>query len=114
MTILKTSKDLTTQDKYFLTMSPEVQKMADQKSQIIEISKWCIYSDLNKDDKEQIILAIATPENEIFATNSTTFRADFERMIDIFDNDGEEVHSIKVISGFSKANREFITCVYVA
>jgi hypothetical protein len=112
MKIIKTSKDLTAKDKYFLTMAPSVQKMKDQISQRIEISKWCVYEDTNSKGEEQTILSIATPENEIFATNSKTFMDDFERMIDVFAEDGIEVTAIEVISGTSKAGREFITCVY--
>lgn len=112
MKIIETSKDLTAKDKYFLTMSPSVQKMKDQISQRIEVSKWCVYEDLNSKGEEQTILSIATPENEIFATNSKTFMDDFRRMVDVFAEDDIEVTAIQVISGTSKAGREFITCVY--
>lgn len=112
MKIIKTSKELTAQDKYFLTMAPSVQKMKDQVSQRIEVAKWCVYEDKNSKDEDQTILSIATPENEIFATNSKTFMDDFSRMVDIFAEDGIDVTAIKVISGKSNAGREFITCVY--
>lgn len=112
MNIIKTSKDLTVKDKYFLTMSPSVQKMKDQISQRIEVDKWCIYEDENSKGELQTILSIATPENEVFATNSKTFKEDFQRMVDIFATDNIDVEAVEVISGTSKAGREFITCVY--
>jgi hypothetical protein len=112
MKILKTSGELKTKDKYLLTMSPEVQKMKDAVSQVIEVKNWCIYEDTNSKEELQTILAISTPENEVFATNSKTFIDDFQRMIDVFAEDSETVNAIRVTSGTSKAGREFITCVY--
>ena len=112
MEILVSGGQLTTKDKYLLTMSPEVQKMKDAVSQVIEIKNWCKYKDVNSKGEEQIILSIATPEEEIFATNSPTFIEDFEKMNEVFEADGEHVNSIRVTSGKSKADREFITCVY--
>jgi hypothetical protein len=64
--------------------------------------------------RTKTILSIVTPENEVFATNSPTFKEDFLKMQEMFADCGEEVHSVKVISGTSKAGREFITCVYVS
>ena len=112
MEILKTSGELTAKERYFLTMAPTVQKMKDAISQRIEIANWCVYSDVNSKGEFQEILAIATPENEVFATNSKTFMDDFEKMNAVFAECGEPVKAIVVTSGTSKAGREFITCVY--
>lgn len=112
MNIIKTSKDLTPQEIYFLTMSPTVQKMSGAESQIIEVEAWVLYEDENSKGELQTILAIKTPENEIFATNSATFKEDFVKMNELFERMGETVHSIKVTSGMSKNDRKFITCVY--
>ena len=112
MNIIKTSKDLTPKEIYQLTMSPEVQKMSDAQSQIIEVESWAVYEDENSKGELQTILAIKTPENEIFATNSATFKEDFVKMNELFEGMGETVHAIKVTSGTSKAGRTFITCVY--
>lgn len=112
MKIIKTSKELSAQEKYFLTMAPSVQKMKDVISQEIEIEAYCIYEDTNSKGEEQEILSIVTPEGDVFATNSPTFKEDFEKMHTMFNECGEKVTAIKVISGQSKAGREFITCVY--
>jgi hypothetical protein len=112
MEIMKTSKELSAQEKYFLTMAPSVQKMKDAVSQEIEVAAYCIYKDVNSKDEEQTILSIATPENDVFATNSPTFIEDFQKMLDMFTDCGEVVKAIKVIEGQSKAGRTFITCVY--
>jgi hypothetical protein len=112
MKILVVSKELSAKEKYFLTMAPSVQKMKDAVSQEIEVAAWCKYTDKNSKDEEQTILSIMTPENEVFATNSPTFIEDFEKMNTMFSESGETVKRIQVISGKSKADREFITCVY--
>lgn len=51
-----------------------------------------------------------TPEGEVFGTNSATFIDDFEKMAALFGPGG--VDAIEVVSGTSKAGREFITCAY--
>ena len=112
MNIKKTSKELSAVERYFLTQNPTVQKMKDAVSQEIELNNWCIYEDVNSKDEPQTILSISTPENEVFATNSPTFIEDFTKMQEMFADCGEKVSRIKVVSGTSKAGREFITCVY--
>lgn len=112
MTIVKTSKELSAAERYNLTMSPAIQKMKDFKGANVTISAWCVYEDADKDGKEQTILSILTKDGEIFATNSRTFVTDFIKMWELFEECGETVNSINVTSGFSKANREYITCVY--
>jgi uncharacterized FlgJ-related protein len=113
MEIIKTSKELSAQERYFLTMAPSVQKMKDAVSQEIEVVAWCLYTDTNSKEEAQTILSIATPENDVFATNSKTFIEDFVKMQTMFTECGETVNAIKVMTGTSKAGREFITCVYV-
>lgn len=113
MNIIEASNNLTTKDLYFLTMNPKTQKMQEVKGQTIEIARWCIYQDVNKKTGELMeILAVATPENESFATNSPTFIDDFRKMWNLFANAGETVNAIEVSFGTSKAGREFITCLY--
>jgi hypothetical protein len=116
MEILTASAVLSTEDKYYLTMSPDIQKMSDQQGQILDIDKWLIYSDANEDKnaeaKEQQILSIMTKEGEVFATNSPTFIKDFQKLVDLFNSSNEKVEKIEIISGLSKAGRTFITCKY--
>lgn len=113
MKIIEASKNLTPKEIYNLTMSPATQKMKSVIGQRIEISAWAIYEDVNKKTGEvQEVLSIITPEGETFATNSPTFKEDFSNMFQLFRDMGEEVHTITVTSGTSKAGREFITCTY--
>lgn len=113
MTIVNSSKNLSVKDIYALTMNPKTQKMKDCIDQRLELASWAIFEDVSKKTGEvQEILAIATPEGEVFATNSPTFKDDFINMISLFESMGENVPAIVVSSGTSKAGREFITCVY--
>lgn len=113
MQIINQSGQLKTTDLYHLTMNPATQKMKDIKGQRLEVACWCVYEDVQKSTGAlQEILAVKTPENEVFATNSPTFIDDFMRMWELFTSNGETVTAVNVISGTSKAGREFITCVY--
>ena len=112
MEILKKSKELTTEEMYYLTMSPETQKMSDNIGQVVDIEAWIIYQDVNKDGEMQKILSILTPEGETLATNSATFMGDFERLMDLFSQNNESVKRVEIISGTSKAGRQFVTVKY--
>lgn len=116
MEILKVSREMTTEDKYFLTMSPEIEKMSSIKGMVLEIDCWILYKDQKTDEdgkvEEETILSIRNTLGEVFATNSPTFIKEFERIIELFNDDGQEVKYIKVSSGTSKNGRDYITCVY--
>ena len=96
---------------YSLTMSPKMRNMKELKGSILEVAAWCRYEDMDaKTGEQRPILSIMTPEGEVFGTNSATFIDDFEKMAELFGADG--VDAIEVVSGTSKAGREFITCAY--
>lgn len=112
MQIINTSHELSAAERYFLTMSPAVRKMKDMKGETLSVKRWAFYRDTNKDGKEQEILSILDENGEIFATNSPTFIDDFFKMWELFRDAGETVNAIAVVSGTSKAGREFITCTF--
>lgn len=112
MKITRTSKELTVKEKYMLTKAPTVQRMKNCVGQRIEIDAYAFYTDVNKDGEETEILSVLTPEGEVFATNSPTFKKDFLDMVDMFADSGEEIKAVRVVGGKSKAGRDFITCVY--
>lgn len=95
---------------YNLTLSPKTQKMKDAKGGVLDVSAWCVYEDTDNDGEARRVLAIETPEGETYATNSATFQTDFAAMVALFGPGG--VDRIEVISGTSKAGREYITCAY--
>lgn len=111
MNIIKTyPEEITNKQLYALTMSPKTQKMKDAKGTVLEVAAWCRYEDADKNGEVREVLAIMTPEGETYATNSATFMGDFDRMVDLFGAGG--VEAVEIISGESKAGREYITCAY--
>lgn len=109
-TINRTSKELTKKEIYLMTMSQKIQKISDNKGVVIDVVAYCFYSDEKADGNTVDILSVMDADGSIYATNSPTFRDDFERICEIMD--GEDF-SIEVISGTSKAGREFVTCALV-
>lgn len=114
MEILRTSHDLTPVEVYNLVMTPEAGRMRDHQGERVELSAWCIYMDGDHNGEVQKLLAVNTPDGQTLTTNSPTFIDDFERMVDLFISFGQTVPALIVISGKSKAGREFITCKYSA
>ena len=109
MKIVKSSKDLSTSETYKMTMDAGIQKMREAVGSRLDIAAYCKYEDENKDGDTQTILSVMTDDGEVFATNSPTFIREFDRMVDLFKASGEDLRAIKVITGTSKAGREFIT-----
>lgn len=116
MNITKKSGELTIMEQYQLTMSPKIQRIKDCTGQRFEVAKWCIYEDLDKKSGEtKEILSMMTPEGEVFATNSDTFKSDFESILSLLEGAGMAgtLFSLEVITGKSKAGRDFFTCAFV-
>lgn len=110
MTITESKGELSAQDKYFLTSAPNIKKMRSVSGQIIDVDKWCMFMDTNKDGEENEILSVMTPEKEVYATNSRTFIESFYKVVECFGTAG--FSKIEICTGTSKAGREFITAVY--
>ena len=52
MEFLATNKELTKEEKYFLTKAQDVQKMTEAVDQILDLAAWAIYKDKNADGEE--------------------------------------------------------------
>ena len=106
--IKKFPEDMDPKTAYRLMKSPEVKKMSEAEGSILEIDSWIHYNSPDKETGEiKEVIAIATPDGEIFATISNTFREEFMDMVNYF---GSDLGAIKVIAGTSKAGRKYITC----
>ena len=109
--IIKTSGELTVQEKYALTMAPGSKKMQEQEGQIIEPVAWALYEDTDEKSGEvKEVLSIRTADGDVLGTISKTFKRDFFDMLTFFEGQGEKVKAIKIIGGTSKSGRKFITC----
>lgn len=110
MTIIEKSRELSKKDFYMMTLSPAIKKMKDSVGTVLDVDATVLYSDVNSDGKEVEVLSIMTKDGDVYATNSPTFKRDFQQIAELMA--GED-YSIEVISGTSKADREFITCTLV-
>ena len=110
MELLKTNKELSKKEFYFLTKTQDAQKMTEAADQELELTSWAIYKDHNADGEEVELFAMRTVEGETFATNSPTFISAFRDILDVFEP--EEITKLKVMTGTSKNNRTYITCAY--
>lgn len=110
MELLKTNKELSKKEIYFLTKTQDAQKMTEAADQELELTSWAIYKDHNADGEEVELFAMRTVEGETFATNSPTFISAFRDILDVFGP--EEITKLKVMTGTSKNNRTYITCAY--
>lgn len=105
--IINKSRELTTQEIYLLTMSPKADSVKNHVGERIDVSAWALYEDTDKKTGDvYTVLAVLTPENEVFFTISPSFQGAFIDMAELFHND----FSVEVISGKSKAGREYLTC----
>lgn len=94
-------------EEFKLTNSKEAQKLSTAAGSVLELEKWIIYMDVDaKTGEMQKVLTIEAA-GEVFATVSKTFIDSFEKAADFFNNN---IGAIQVISGTSKAGREYIDC----
>lgn len=111
--IIEKSRELKPSEVYLLTMSPDAQSVKNLEGARIEIDAYIVYEDVDKKTGEiKELLAILTPEREVIATNSATFKNDFRKMWTLFQEMGEPLKAIEVISGTSKSGRKYYTCKY--
>ena len=109
-TIIKSNKELNKRESYKLTLDPAIKKMKDFIGVQIDVAAYYFYKYVNKDGNEVEVLSVMDKDGGVCATNSDTFKRDFMNIADLMDGDD---YTIEVISGQSKAGREFITCTLV-
>ena len=101
-------------DLYDLTKSPAIKKLSTIKGETRRIACAVIYEDIKQDGEIQKIFSFRCADTgDIFATNSRTFIHDFEDARDMLNEFNEEIHTIRVDSGTSRAGRTYLSCVYV-
>lgn len=95
---------------YLMTVSPAMKSIKDvEDGTSIAISGTMLFEDIDEEDGEVTeILSIITPEQEVFASQSKTFRrslADIQRIMK------DKPFSIIKQSGTTKANRPYVNCI---
>lgn len=110
MEILKKSDGLTIMDIYKMSKSNEIQKVSDNEGNILPVKAYMTYTDIDSKGEEKTICSIMTQDDEVYATNSDSFRRNFEDMLSLTASMNQTVETIKIVSGKSKAGRTFYTC----
>lgn len=111
MNIIAKSANITNpMDMYALTKSPDRSKLSEVAGQALELDKWLVYSETNSKGEEVTLVSMSTKDGKAYTSNSGTFIRDFTSAVAMFAEFGTEFRTIQVMTGRSKAGREFITC----
>lgn len=111
MNIIKATPNLDKKTIYQLTRGADTQPMKTAAGVEMTVAAFAIYEDLRADGKgTTTVTAIKSTTGEIFATNSETFRREFDYITELME--GDEI-TIKVVCGTTKNDREYVTCTLV-
>lgn len=72
----------------------------------ISIDYWALFTDDSKENESEV-LTIVDKNGVVYATISDTFKKNFFRMVEIFE---DEEFAIVKISGETKNGRDFVNC----
>ena len=105
--IIVKSKDFDKVEEYLMTKGKDVHSVKDvEDGTSIVVDGYIVFTDTNKNGDEIEIMSIITPEKEVYATQSQTFK---ESLLDIISIIGVGAPIVK-ISGKTKAGRPFVDC----
>ena len=113
---LKSGAPLTGLDKYRYSQGAENIKLKDMAGEKIAVKNYATMLQKNIDEEsgevvdEKLLLAIEDTDSKIYVTNSATARESFANIVDFLADDGVTTgFDIKVVTGRSKNDREFVT-----
>lgn len=114
--IIKSNKELDHYEKYDLINSPSISALKTLGNrEIIGVGNWCIYSTTDNHGKEMEILSIQDSfTGMVYAGQSETFRAEFEKILDMVHAMGETEFYIEALVRKSKAGRDYMLCALVS
>lgn len=111
MKIIYKSEGLGMKDIIALTKNHDIKKMSDAQGETLEFDKVVMYEDVNSKGEDMTVMAVQTKEGVKYATNSGVFIRNYQEIMAIAEESGEEIPTVfKVGNGTSKAGRPFITC----
>ena len=115
-TIIKSNKELNTYEKYDLINSPAISALKTlENREIIGVGNWCIYSTTDDNGLTMEILSIQDSfTGMVYAGQSETFRAEFEKILDMVSDMGETDFYIEALVRKSKAGRDYMLCALVS
>ena len=108
ITINTQSRDFTEVEQYLMTLDRGIQSLKDvEDNTSIPVAGYLTFTDEKENGDSVDILSIITPDNEVFSSQSATFKRSFDNITDIMH--GKQFSIIKV-SGTTKAGRPYIDC----
>ena len=113
MKIIKSfPENLTMKQAYSLTRNPDSRPMKTLEGATFNIEAYALYEDENAKGETLEVLAVLTSEGDTFSTISSTFKRDFDDIIDICTDYNTDLPTvdIEVIGGESKNGRHYIGC----
>ena len=81
-------------------------KMSNHVGEVIDIVDAIVYEDVNTKGEDVTILVVRTADGDLMASSSGTVRRKFGAMCASFD-DTFPIEGVKIISGTSRAGREY-------
>lgn len=113
---LKSGNELKGADKYRYSQGAENVKLKDLAGNTLTVKNWALIAQKEVDEstgeveEEKILLAIEDINGFVAVTNSATAREAFSNIVSFLADDGvTEKFEVKVITGKSKNDREFVT-----
>lgn len=113
---LQTGKELKGAEKYRYSQGAENVKLKDLAGKTINVKNWATIAQKDIDDStgevvdEKLLLAIEDSKGVVAVTNSATAREAFSNIVEFLADDGvTEKFDVKVVTGKSKNDREFVT-----
>ena len=92
---------------YRLTKANSVKKVSEIAGSVINPAAWILYEDQDAKTGETKTVLTIEDNGEMFGTISSTF---IKAFIDAAEYFGEDLGAIKILTGKSKAGREYVTC----
>lgn len=113
---LKMGEPLTGMDKYRYSQGAENIKLKDVAGEKLTVKNYStmLQKEINEETgevgEEKLLLAIEDMDGRVYVTNSGTAREAFTNIVDFLSDDGITTgFDIKVVTGKSKNDREFVT-----
>lgn len=111
MTITNTSRELTSVERYIMTMDPEIKTIKElEDGTNLNVIAWLQFEDTDsKTGATNYITTILTDDGSVYAIQSKTFIESFMTIWEMFKDVAPTVSIIK-ISGVSKGGRDYVNC----
>lgn len=111
MKITATSRDLSSVERYSMTMDPEIKTVkALEDGTVLNVTAWLQFEDIDsKTGETNYLTAFLTDDGTAYAVQSKTFIESFMTIWDMFKDTNPTVSVIK-ISGVSKGGRDYVNC----